>query len=175
MLLPLLALMLAAQDAPLPPPAANPPRSAKPANRLPPANPLPYQDPDAAAVMAPIDALLAGLTARDAQAILAVTDPEGRITAVEEKPDGTRAIRTLGWNDYAGAIRPGAARIEERLSTPAIEVDGDIAMVWAPYVFLIDGKPHHCGTNHFDMVRQAGGWKLRNVTYTHRTTGCEVR
>ena len=45
-------------------------------------------------------------------------------------------------------------------------------MVWSPYVFTIDGKLSHCGTNHFDMVRDATGWKVQNVTWTQRTTDC---
>ena len=45
-------------------------------------------------------------------------------------------------------------------------------MVWSPYVFTIDGKVSHCGTDHFDMVREAGRWKIANLTWSKRTTGC---
>jgi hypothetical protein len=54
----------------------------------------------------------------------------------------------------------------------AIEVDGDIAMVWGPYTFTVNGKVHHCGVNHFDLVRDGGSWKVLNVTWSQRTTGC---
>ena len=63
--------------------------------------------------------------------------------------------------------------LEERLvGAPAIEIDGDIAMVWSPYVFLVDGKLSHCGTDHFDLVREAGQWKVLNITWTKRKTDC---
>lgn len=143
-----------------------------PGDKLPPANPLPYEDAEAAAVMAPIDALFAALTARDGQAVLGVVRPEGGGTAVVERGDGTRAVRRIAWSDYAAGLKPGPEKLEERIAMPAIEVDGDIAMVWAPYVFRVNGKVVHCGTDHFDLVRENGTWKILNVTWTQRTTGC---
>ncbi|MFX8926085.1 hypothetical protein ABTN20_19705, partial [Acinetobacter baumannii] len=63
-------------------------------------------------------------------------------------------------------------RYEERLSDPAIEIDGGIAMVWGRCTFLIDGKVHHCGYDHFDLVRDGGTWAIQNLTWSSRTTGC---
>ena len=145
-----------------------------PTAKLPPANPLPYEDAEAAAVMTPINAMFAGLAAKDGAAILAQTRPEGGATVAIEKPDGSRAIRHISWADFAGGIKSGPEKLEERISNPAIEVDGDIAMVWVPYVFLIDGKAHHCGINHFDLLRENGSWKILNVTWSQRTTGCSA-
>lgn len=125
-------------------------------------------------VMAPIDALFAGLAARDAQAILAQVRPDGGATVAQEKPDGTRTVRHLSWTQFAAGIKPGPERYAERLTDPAIDMDGDIAMVWSPYVFTIDGKPHHCGTDHFDLVRESGRWTIQNVTWSQRTTGCAL-
>jgi hypothetical protein len=136
---------------------------------------LPPPSSEEAAILAPIQALLAGLAARDGQAMLAAADPSGRVTVAEEKPDGSRSVTRLSWSEFTAAIKPGTARLQERIGTPAIEADGDIAMVWAPYTFLVDGTPHHCGTNHFDLLRSGGAWKILNVTYTHRATGCTAR
>ncbi|MGK6320182.1 nuclear transport factor 2 family protein [Sphingomonas sp. DT-204] len=141
--------------------------------RLPPANPLPPPGAEESAVLAPIEAMFAGLAARDGARILAQTRPEGGATVAVEKPDGTRSLKHLSWAEFAGGIKPGPERYEERSGTPAVDIDGDIAMVWAPYQFLIDGKVHHCGVNHFDLVRESGQWKVLNVTWSHRTTGCE--
>lgn len=136
---------------------------------------LPPPGTEEAAVLAPIQAMFAGLAARDGAAILAQTRTEGGATVAVEKPDGSRSIRHLSWAEFTGGIKPGPEKFEERLSTPAIEVDGDIAMVWSPYVFLIDGKAHHCGINHFDLLRENGSWKVLNVTWSQRTTGCSAQ
>ncbi|MES2421750.1 MAG: nuclear transport factor 2 family protein [Pseudomonadota bacterium] len=125
-----------------------------------------------AGVMVSIDALFAALAARDGQAILAQVRPDGGATVAEEKSDGTRSVRRTSWTEFAAALKPGPERYAERLTDPAVDIDGDIAMVWSPYVFTIDGKVAHCGTDHFDMVREAGRWKIANVTWSSRTTGC---
>jgi len=141
--------------------------------KLPKWNALPLDGSAEAAVMAPINAMFAGLEARDPAKILAQTRPEGGATVVSEKPDGTRAIRHESWSEFAGGIKPGPERYREKLLDPAIEIDGDIAMVWGRFVFTVDDKIHHCGVDHFDLVRQNGTWKVLNVTWSSRTTGCE--
>jgi ketosteroid isomerase-like protein len=123
-------------------------------------------------VLVPIDALFAGLAARDPQAVLAAMRPDAGATVAEERSDGTRSVRHMTAAQFAAMVKPGPERYAERISDPAIEIDGDIAMVWAPYVFTIDGKPAHCGYDHFDLVRESGRWKIQNVTWSSRTTGC---
>ena len=128
-----------------------------------------------AGVMVPIDAFFAALAARDGKAILAQVRPDGGATVVEEKSDVTRSVRRTSWTEFAAALKPGPERYAERLTDPAVDIDGDIAMVWSPYVFTIDGKVAHCGTDHFDMVRDAGRWKIANITWSKRATGCAAQ
>jgi hypothetical protein len=134
---------------------------------------LPPPGAEEAAVLAPIEAMFAGLAARDAAAISAQVRAEGRFTVATERPDGTRAVRSMSASEFAAGIKPGLEKYEERIANPAIEIDGDVAMVWAPYTFLIDGKAQHCGIDHFDLVREAGQWKVLNITWSQRTTGCQ--
>ena len=143
-----------------------------PAQPMPKGTGLPPPATDEAAVMAPINAMFAGMAARDPQKLLAQLRPEGGATVAIEGADGKRIVSHLSWSEFAAHLKPGPEKLEERLTDPAIEVDGDIAMVWAPYTFFIDGKAHHCGIDHFDLVREAGAWKILNVTWSQRTTGC---
>ncbi len=145
------------------------------ADKLPPANPLPPPASDEAAVMAPVNALFDGLARRDSAIILAALRPDATAVVAAEKADGTRSVRRLTATEFASGVKPGPEKFEERLSDPAIEIDGDIAMVWGPYTFLIDGKVHHCGVDHFDLVRENGAWKVANVTWSSRTTGCAAQ
>jgi hypothetical protein len=141
-------------------------------DKLPPATPLPLADPDTAAVMAPVDALFAGLSARDAGQIAAQLRDDGGATVASVAADGSKAVHHLSWAEFTAGIKAGPEKYEERLSDPAIEMDGDIAMIWGPYTFFLDGKPHHCGVDHFDLVRENGAWKIQNITWSQRTTGC---
>jgi hypothetical protein len=133
---------------------------------------LPPPGGEEAAVLAPINGIFSAIAQRDGQAALPHVRAEGRATATGTRPDGTPVVNSRSWADFAAALKPGAERFEERMPSPAIEVDGDIAMAWGDYVFLIDGKVAHCGVNHFDLVRENGAWKVLNVTWSRRTTGC---
>lgn len=140
--------------------------------RLPPAGPIPAPGADEQAVMQPVNAVFAAIAARDAAAINAQLIPGGSATVVSEEPNGERLTTRRTWPELLARFQPGPERFEERLTDPAIETDGSVAMVWGNYVFLVDGKVHHCGTDHFDLVRDNGRWKIANVTWSQRTTGC---
>lgn len=144
----------------------------KSSDKLPPANPLPPPVSEEGQVMVPINALFDGLARRDSATILAAMRADGSATTASEKADGTRTVHHMTAAEFAAAIKPGPERYQERISDPAIEIDGDIAMVWAPYTFMIDGKVHHCGIDHFDLVRDGGKWLVQNITWSSRTTGC---
>ena len=133
---------------------------------------LPPPGAEEAAVLAPVEALTAAIAARDAAAVAAALPAEGTATVANEAPNGTRTVRHMPFRDLAAQFHPGPERYQERLGTPAIEIDGDIAMVWSPYVFLQNGKLLHCGTDHFSLVREGGRWQIAAITWTQRTTGC---
>lgn len=173
MLLPFLALTLAPQTAGLPPPAANPTHSAPAPTKLPPANPLaPPDGSDERAVLATVDRLLGGINTRDAAAIGSVLHPTASATIVTEAVNGPSTVRSLTNPELLARFQPGPETFDERISSPAVEIDGDLAMLWAPYVFRLNGKVHHCGTNHFSLVRENGAWKIASLAWTSRTTGC---
>ena len=134
---------------------------------------LPPPASEEAQVLAPVTALLAGIGARDAARIGEAMRPDATATAATENADGTRTIKHMTRAELLARFAPGAERYDEKIATPAIEIDGDIAMVWAPYTFSINGALHHCGYDHFDLVRENGRWLVQNITWSSRTTGCE--
>jgi hypothetical protein len=140
------------------------------AQGLPPAQALPPPENDTAAVLAPINSVFAAFESGDAAAMLRYVYPEGRVTAT-----GTRAnssgLRQQSWTEFSQRLQPGAG-FQERISDPAIEIDGDVAMVWAPFVVRVGGKVSNCGYDLFDLVRDNGMWKIMNVTFSSRTTDC---
>jgi ketosteroid isomerase-like protein len=126
---------------------------------------------DRTAVLAPIDALFAAFEAGDAAAMLRQVYPDGRVTASGLRADGVANLRQQSWTQFAERIRPDSA-FQERIDDPTIAIDGDIAMVWAPFVVRVGGRVANCGYDHFDLVRENGAWKVMNLTFSSRTTGC---
>lgn len=145
------------------------------ANRLPPAGPLPAPGAEEQAILQPVNAVFSAIAARDAAAMERQLVAGGSATIVTEQPGGNRAVVRRTWPEVLARFQPGPEKFEERLSDPAIESDGSVAMVWGNYVFLINGKVHHCGIDHFDLVRQSGSWKIANVSWSERTAGCPAQ
>lgn len=138
------------------------------ADKLPPANPIPYEDADAGPVLAAANRVLAALAGDDPKALLEQVRAEGRVTATGR----AQPVKHLSWSEFAAQLAPDDHRYEEKLVGPAVEIDGDIAMIWSSYIVLIDGKLGHCGTDHFDLIRENGRWKVLNLTWTERKEGC---
>lgn len=130
---------------------------------------------DSAAVLATIDALFAALAAKDGEAMLALTMDAGAATASYTTDAGEARIVSRSWAEFAGRLAAIEGAPAERNIDPHVHVDGDIAMVWTPYEFTMNGEFSHCGTNHFDLVRSEGEWRVLNVTWTQRTEGCSGR
>jgi hypothetical protein len=139
-----------------------------------PAAAQPAGEADAAAVLAPVDALFAAFETGDAAAMLRQVYPDGRVTASGLRGDGASNLRQLSWTQFAERVRPDRA-FQERISDPAVRIDGDIAMVWATFVVRVAGRVSNCGVDHFDLVRENGAWKVMNLTFSSRTTGCPAQ
>jgi len=126
--------------------------------------------PEELAVLAPVKAMFDGMAKRDATAIKEPLLPGGTMVLMR---DGKPAQMTFeAFADRVG--RPGTTQIEERIHDPLVRIDNDLAMVWAPFEFLIDGKVDHCGTDLFNLVRKDGKWLIASVADTGRKD-CAVK
>lgn len=114
------------------------------------------------AVLTPIHAMFDGMSKRDAAAIKAPTLAGGTMVLMR---DGKPTQMTF--EDFAVRVgKPGKAQIEERIHDPLVRIDNDLAVVWAPFDFLVDGKVDHCGTDLFNLVRVDGKWLIASVADT---------
>lgn len=120
--------------------------------------------PEEQAVLAPVQAMFDGMAHRDPSAVRAPLLPGGSLVLMR---DG-QPVR-MSFDDFATRVaHPGTTKIEERIHDPVIRIDNDLAVVWAPFEFLSDGKVDHCGTDLFNLVRQDGKWLIADVADTGR-------
>ncbi len=113
-------------------------------------------------VLAPIDAMFQGMANRDAAAIKAVAIPGATMVLMRDGKPERMTIEAFA--DRVG--KPSQTKIEERIHAPLVRVDDDLAMVWAPFEFRVDGKLNHCGTDLFNLVRTNGKWRIAAVADT---------
>ena len=120
--------------------------------------------PDETAVLATVNAMFDGMTKRDAAAIKQPLLPGGAMVLMR---DGQPTQMTF--QDFADRVgKPGTAHIEERIHDPLVRIDNDLAVVWAAFDFLVDGKVDHCGTDLFNLVRTDGKWLIASISDTGR-------
>ncbi len=105
-----------------------------------------------------------GMTKRDAAAIVEPVLPGATMVLMR---DGKPTQMTV--QDFADRVgKPGTTHIEERIHDPLVRIDNDLAVVWAPFDFLVDGHVDHCGTDLFNLVRKDGRWLIASVADTGR-------
>ena len=116
------------------------------------------------AVLAPITEMFDGMEKRDAAAIKKPVLAGGMMVLMR---DGKPTQMTF--EDFAERVgKPGKTHIQERIHDPLVRIDNDLAVVWAPFEFLVDGKVDHCGTDLFNVVRADGKWVIASVADTGR-------
>lgn len=116
------------------------------------------------AVLAPITQLFDGMAKRDAAAIKKPLLSGGTMVLMR---DGKPSQMTF--EDFAARVaKPGTTQIQERIHDPLVRIDHDLAVVWAPFEFLVDGKVDHCGTDLFNLVRTDGKWVIASIADTGR-------
>ena len=122
--------------------------------------------PDEDAVLVPINAMFAGMSARDAAAIKAPAIPGATMVLMRDGKPSQMTIEAFA--DRVGKPSPSGKPIAVRIHDPLIRIDNDLAVVWAPFDFLVDGKVDHCGTDLFNMARVDGKWLVASVADTGR-------
>jgi hypothetical protein len=117
-----------------------------------------------AAALASFQGLLDGLGKRDKAAMMAQVLPGASGTFVRDGKPKQMTIEALADN----IAKPGSDTYEERIRDPLVRVDGDIAIVWARFQFLLNGKIDHCGTDIATLVLSEGRWLITSIEDNHR-------
>ena len=94
-------------------------------------------------------------------------------------------LRVMRWRDgvpviaadsgsrwIMGVAGTPVGRLDERIGTPVVQVDGNLAEVWAYYEFRRGEEFSHCGADQFVLGRTDDGWKVLVIAYSIRPEGC---
>lgn len=116
-----------------------------------------------------ISVFFEGLQTADTLKIQSICHKEMKLQSIMEK----NAIGTLSFEtneEFYKSIAsiPKNIKIEERLLSYKIQIDGSMAQVWTPYEFYIDGKLSHIGTNSFTLLLENNIWKIVHIIDTRR-------
>jgi len=110
------------------------------------------------AVLAPFQALLDGLAKHDRAAMREQLLPGGMATLLRNG----QPVQ-LHFDAFVERLPLTGPPIEERIHDPLVHIDDDVAVIWTPYDFLVEGKVDHCGTDIVNLVKRDGRWLISGI------------
>jgi hypothetical protein len=121
------------------------------------------------AIKQSISVFFEGLQSSDTLKIQSVCHKEMKLQSITEK-------NTVGGLSYQSnsdfyksvAAIPKNLKIEERLLSYNIQIDGTMANVWTPYEFYTNEKLSHIGVNSFTLLLENNIWKIVHIIDTRR-------
>lgn len=121
-----------------------------------------------------IDVFFKGLQEGDTELMISVMSNQLILQTTYKNKDGKDVLSMEGALKLIQAIidRPEDQKWEERLLDYKIQIDGNLAHVWTPYEFWLNGSFSHCGVNSFQLFNNNGTWKIIYLIDTRRKKDC---
>ena len=137
------------------------------------ATPAPAQS-DERAIVATVTKFLDGIRARDTSLMRstvvsgATLIPVGGPTGLGQPSAIDGIIERTGKGTGRGN--------DERIEAPKVQIDGQLAAVWAYYTLARPGENGNevCGFNTFLLCKGPGGWRIFQIAATSRKEGCRA-
>ncbi len=119
-------------------------------------------------IKATVATLFSAMKNADAQGVLSTFAPGAILQSVSKTKDGVKVETdtVASFANTVASLEKGDA--DEQVVIETLRVDGDLAIVWAPYKFFYKGKFSHCGADSFQLVRLNGEWKIQYLIDTRR-------
>jgi len=122
-----------------------------------------------------VDTFFEGFHKGDTIQMRSVLAPVVGMQSVHSNKEGKHFLRESDMDGFIVAIgkRPETEKWDERLLSYAVQIDGNLAHVWTPYEFWVNGNFSHCGANAFTLARMDDGWKIVHLIDSRRKSSCK--
>jgi ketosteroid isomerase-like protein len=75
-------------------------------------------------------------------------------------------VRVGNYRDFAKFVSNTTQSLDPEHSNIVIHTDGTIAAVYFDFVFKSDGKANNAGSETWQLVKAADGWRIAAITYS---------
>jgi len=106
--------------------------------------------------LTPITNLFDAMRSHDSEKLLEQFTPQAILARAAKNND----IKTSDINKFAASIEKSTKYLDEQLFNITMNKSGNLASVWTPFAFYLDGKLSHCGINSFQLIQKNGHWKI---------------
>lgn len=126
---------------------------------------------DGTSALAAVDRMFQGMRTADSAMVRSTLAPDVRFAILDAR-EGAPTIRVQSVDGWVSGIAGSAGAWNEQIYDVQVLVDGAMASVWAPYTFYLEGAISHCGINSIELLHDAEGWKVTQISDTRRRDGC---
>lgn len=129
---------------------------------------------DEVGVKQTVNRLFEGMKKSDTAMIRAAFSFQPVLQTIGKNKEGKISIESELLDSFLVAIsKPHTEIYDERITFDVIKIDGELAMVWAPYKFYLGDKFSHCGVDSFQLIKINGEWKIQYLIDTRRRQNCD--
>lgn len=118
-----------------------------------------------AAILAHDGTALSGLFLADANLWLNVLTDSAYARAQAKSPTAQK-VRISSYQDFATLVSTTPKSFDPEHSNVVIHTDGTIASVYFNFVFNVDGKANNRGSETWQLVKAADGWRIASIVYS---------
>lgn len=118
-----------------------------------------------AAVLAHDGTALCGLFLPDANLWLNVLT-DSAYTRAQAKLPTAQKVRVSNFRDFAKLVSTTPKSFDPEHSNVVIHTDGTVATVYFDFVFNVDGKANNQGSETWQLVKAADGWRIASIVYS---------
>lgn len=86
--------------------------------------------------------------------------------AVRAKTPTAPKVRHSSFAEFAKFVSSTKSALDPQHANIQIQTDGTIASVYFDFIFMVDGKPQNRGSETWQLVKAADGWKIAALTYS---------
>lgn len=112
------------------------------------------------------ETFFAALRSNDKTALARTMRDDGVIYVHDRRDPQNPRIATRATGEHLTRWESSPQGTDEYMRYDTVLVDGDMALIWGPYVFLLNGEPTHCGINSMSLARTGEGWRVSNTSFT---------
>ena len=131
----------------------------------------PVAGQDVAGALATVEQVFEGMRTANGGMVREVFAADARFASLDAR-NGLATVRAQSVDGWISAIDDSNGSWDEQVYDMEARVDGSMASVWAPYTFYLDGEISHCGINSIEMLYDAEGWKVTQISDTRRREDC---
>jgi ketosteroid isomerase-like protein len=118
-----------------------------------------------AAILAHDGTALSGLFLPDANLWLNVLTDSAYARAQAKYP-ASKKVRIGSYQDFAKLVSTTPKSFDPEHSNVVIHTDGTIAAAYFDFVFNVDGKANNRGSESWQLVKAADGWRIASIIYS---------